>query len=798
MVDGPLKSDAVALTRAPVPLSNASTSSRSSRTFLAGTDAEAREVAAADAAGRLFHTWQFLEQFLVQLLVPLSVLYLVLAHSCSAAANVMSVPRPFSCVFSIIFATAQAISMLPLLVLVAWVLRGPLALDESDAATAVLRMDVTATAAVLIMHRLAIAIKYAFQATAVYGRRMNAWVTYQERLDDQLFASWFKLTSATIEREVGAAEKTLDEDYASAAFHMEAEALATLGGMLHEEARAELAKVTSAAAVTAASAATSTAAATTTSTTTAIPASALASILLFQVNEMTSGHVLTLQRTTSLAGLLSTFSNTLLRAGLGLPIVGSSPLEGCIIIGAWVSNFLLLPTIFTFLAVGIVDHARRERALEALSSLLLPTPRGNPTNGSSSSGSGGSGGSGSGGGGGGTAGLMTTAVHPPLLPLRSLQDVRAFLAARATLLAFGAGFHSRLVTVISGDLIVLAAVAAYCAFTALTAPTAQGKGAVLAPLVLYHALVFPAIALCALGLLMAARANAAAAASATVVAQVRLHQRVLQASQPTLPAASTTGGGGGGGVDGVGVSPEFLVLLEDVERLLRDHSEPVTILGIAATPALTNTLLGGIVSLETLLISGVMTRLNAAATAAAAAGAGAGAGGGAVVSPSATASPTPSPMAESSGVNSGSLGAIVGYFFAAVTLVAVIAAAIVAVARRRRRSNSSSTASSSSGAAGGATRVVGDGSKYAAVSHNPMKVASEYGGTGGALGDGSTARTLSPPQAPSPAAVMPSSKPPPRQPKLPEGWLEHRDDTDVWYENTATGEVTWLHPGGVR
>ena len=191
--------------------------------------------AAADAAGSLFHAPAFLEQFVVQMLVPFSVVYLVLAHSWEAA-NVLSVPRPFHAALAAIFATAQLLSMAPIAVLIAWTLRGA-ATSDTDASTAVLRTDVVALAAVMTMHRLAISIKYAFQPAAVYARRMSEWVSYQERLDDQLFASWFKLSSETIAREVVAAQRSLDADEAVAAHTLPPKAFARLRASVIEETR---------------------------------------------------------------------------------------------------------------------------------------------------------------------------------------------------------------------------------------------------------------------------------------------------------------------------------------------------------------------------------------------------------------------------------------------------------------------------------------------------------------------------------------------------------------------------------
>ena len=61
----------------------------------------------------------------------------------------------------------------------------------------------------------------------------------------------------------------------------------------------------------------------------------------------------------------------------------------------------------------------------------------------------------------------------------------------------------------------------------------------------------------------------------------------------------------------------LISLMDDVERLLRDTAvvPPVTVLGLAATPSLTNAVLGGLFSLETLLVSGVAKELFRAAAA---------------------------------------------------------------------------------------------------------------------------------------------------------------------------------------
>ena len=668
----------------------------------AAADPDAVATAAADAVGSLFHVGQFLEQMAVQMLVPLSVGYLLIAHSFAAAANVLSVPRPFHCGFAAIFAFAQLISMMPLAVLVGWSLRGPANLDQ-DAASAVLRADVVAIAAIFLMHRLAISIKYAFQPRAVYARRMAQWVTYQERLDDQLFASWFKLTRPTIEREVKAATAALTEDEATASFGLAPAALARLRASLHAEARADLAGCAAAQG----------------SPHCRLHASTLAAALLCHVNEVTSWHVLTLQRATTAAGLVSMFSTTFLRASQGLPILGGTALETSIIVSAWVSNFLLLPTAFTFLSVGIVDHSRRERALDTLSRLCRPSSLGS--------------------GGAGTVGMLAEAVQPPTLPLESVSDVRAFLATRSLLLGFGAGFHSRLVTVISADLIVALAVAAFCIYTALTVSLARGVTALLAPLVLHHALVVPALVLCGLGLLVAARTNVAAASGATVLAQARLLVRVKARADE-------------------GAQAVLIALMDDVERLLRDNAAPVTVLGVSATPALTNALLGGFFSLETVLVSGAATRLSAGALGAPQQQPGS---QGAAASPSPSPSPSPVPLELGPGGIDVPSAVAVGYFFAAVMLASIAAAL---VQRCCRSPAAAAQGAAPGGAAGGAASAA-----VALGAENPLLL------------------------LPPPPKL--AEEPPPPAP--PSEWVRRSDATDVWYENVRTRETTWDAPPGL-
>jgi len=725
----------------------------SSRSLIKAEEADA---AIADAAGTLFHLPQFVEQFVVQALVPLSIIYLVIAHSWAAAANVLSVPRPFSCVFAVIFLLAQLISMMPIVVFLSWILRGN-SDGVNDASTSVLRVDIVAVAAAFVMHRLAISIKYAYQPTSLYTRRMTAWVTYQERLDDQLFASWFKLSRATIEREVSAALETIEDEDASASYSLSPDTFSRLRAGVNKEARVDL---------------DSCATDNDNHNYRILPVGVLASVLLVHVNEETSGYVLALQRLTSLIGLVSTFSSTVLRAALSIPILGTSTYDSCVIIAAWISNFLLLPTIFTFIAVGVVDHARRKQALETLSRLLQPSPLRS--------------------GGRSTVGILASAVQPAVLPLETVSNVRAFLAVRSLLLAFGAGFHARLVTVISGDLIVLAIVTIYCVISALTASTASGLGVIAASLVLHHSLVVPAVALCALGLYMASEANTAAFQSTAVIAQTRLFMRVAS------------------GANNEKTPPPVFGLLDDVEKVLRENAEPITILGIAATPVLTNSLVGGFFSVETLLVSGAIARLSTGVSSSSTTTtttSSSPSSSSSSSSPLPVASASASPLANSTSStetaaasnSSSNIEINVGIFFGIVTALSIVIALAIMIIRRRSSSSSLSSAAEEEEekerkefktAVIVQDKVVVESIK---VSNNPMTLVVETVSlsTKATAADGvvnehkQNAKVESTENS---SAIKTTS--------ISADWVQHEDISsgEVWFENVESGETVWELP----
>jgi hypothetical protein len=229
-------------------------------------------------------------------------------------------------------------------------------------------------------------------------------------------------------------------------------------------------------------------------------------------------------------------------------------------------------------------------------------------------------------------------------------------------------------------LIVLAIVAAYCVFSALTA---SGIGTISAALVLHHSLVVPAVALCALGLHMAASANTAASQSTAVIAQTRLFMRVASHDSGNITPLTVFG------------------LLDDVEKVLRENAEPITIFGISATPVLTNSLVGGFASVETLLISGAIARLTSSSSSSSSPSSSSSSNPNPSVT--ATASPSLSPSTLTNATTnssamtnpvvktSSSIGEDVGIFFAVITILSVLVALIIALLKRQSRVNKSTT-----------------------------------------------------------------------------------------------------------
>lgn len=507
----------------------------------------------ADAAGARFHAAQFLEQLPVQLFLPLSILYLLPARGLGATANVLGLPLPFRGTSAPVVLLFTAATAAPLAVITAWTARGWVGTSTDETANAVLRIDVVAVVVTLCAHRLAVAFKYAFTPEHTYAQRMRDWVPSTERAASQLVSTWFNLTPDAVAREMAAAVHGLDEDEATAAFSLSPDAFAHLRASLCGEALASLdAGLAKGAEAGGAQ---------------VMAVGQLAAALLLHVTAQRAGHVRDLQRAALLIGLVSTFASTVLRAVYGLPVLGADAIESVVIIGHWISNVIMLPTTFGFLCVGVVDHMRRARALDHLARIFEPTSRRE---------------------GGGAVGLLATTVRPAVLALDSLADVRAFLATRHLLLAFGAGFHKRLVVVIGTNLVVFIGAAAYCLIALIIA---HASAAVIAPVVLLNVLVGPAIALCAAGLTCAAMANASAARGIAVIVHARLRARLAADASGAPPAVS-------------------FALLEDVERALRERAEPVNILGVAATPALGSALLGFFASVETVVVTICLQRLS--------------------------------------------------------------------------------------------------------------------------------------------------------------------------------------------
>jgi hypothetical protein len=319
-----------------------------------------------------------------------------------------------------------------------------------------------------------------------------------------------------------------------------------------------------------------------------ISARALASAVVCQAHHTFSSGPL--QRLSSalplLCLLLGPVAGVLLRVALGAAPFGTTAFERAIIALHWMSS-LAVSALLNFLLIGVVDHMRRGRSLQILSRLLQPhstqgvlailqppelaarrVQLGGGSQLLSSSG---------GGGGGGGA-------EPSVLRLGCPSSARAFLATRFLLLSFGARFHARIVFVISTYVLLALGTAAYLLIVMATGRANFPR--LLTHLVLMHVMIAPMMALVALGLHTGARVNVAAAHHLVLVASLKLHASLTAAAPDAADpgAAARTG-----------------ALLHDVHTLLQSQllESPLSILGIAASPALTQAFLTGWMSMET-------------------------------------------------------------------------------------------------------------------------------------------------------------------------------------------------------
>ena len=394
--------------------------------------------------------------------------------------------------------------------------------------------------------RVAVSFKYGFMAPAVYQSRLRAWVTAEERSEEQLISGWQFLSPATVKRAVAlAAGAQPAVDAVALRVGLSEDALARLREELDcEEATAVLAEGVGVGAAGEAGGAFT------------IPVAALTEAIILSAAKEAAVYARIAFRVHFLVSIFSTFATTVVRASFGSPLLGSSALQLLTIVSHWCANFFTLGVTLVFLTIGAVDHYRRARAFAMLGGLF------SLRRGSSSA--------------------------SPILELGSLDNARAFIAARGMLRVFGEGFHERLVLVTSFFLAAFLGVAAYVLVAMFNAPSGGSLSVLLCPFILLHVLVAPAFASILLGLTEAARANEEARKHTVVVVEARLRARMELMRD-------------GGGGERTGQVQRVLPLLEDLECLLRasEAEAAVKILGFEVSGAVAKSFAGAWLSLET-------------------------------------------------------------------------------------------------------------------------------------------------------------------------------------------------------
>jgi len=501
--------------------------------------------------GTRFSLHQFLQQLVIQLLYPISLVPAALFISPGYALNMLGLGSPIKPLSLIPATLFLAFNLCPFVVLPAF------ALSTQNAhgwVAATIRSDALHVLIATLCLRLTISMKYAFLPTAAYARRLRCHAPTSELAAEQLVTGWFRIDQATITREVGASVALRYPHAPQEAFEVSPQSLPRLLAVLRSPgARGQLWGVVPPL------------------STPRIPVEALVNAIMVEVVVREGRYATRLQRLLFAIALLGTFTTTIVRAAVGSPAFGATVAEGLVIVGHWVSNVMVMGVTFTFLAIGAIDHRRRARSHRLLGDLFKPGARG----------------------------------RPPALTFHTTHQARAFLTARNLLLVFGEAFHERLVLVISASLVVFAALSAYCLASLYTASSVS---IVVSSMILLHVLVLPAFVCTALGLHEAASVNELLRKHVALVVEARVHWRLARDggdSSASTSGTSPTDGACGAPLPPHHANPEedarLLGLLEDVERQMveQQFTRPVTILGITATDSLTNSFVGVWVSLET-------------------------------------------------------------------------------------------------------------------------------------------------------------------------------------------------------
>ena len=534
-----------------------------SRTFSSNsiTDTDADEEEIGDSTST-FRWSQFLAMLLPQCLLPFSI-PLVALFSPNAALNFAGIPHPPSYFYLfVVLPVFMCLNAAPLVTIVAW-LMSPSDTDTVIAGT--LRADAIHVAASYACMRLAVCVKYAFIPHKNFVQRLRTWVSTQDRSNEQLISGWMTINHATIVREVAIAVLR-HSSYASAQLSLKAKELPRLYAILDSpDARAIIIQslIREAAELGDDKESSNTSPTALTST---LPPDAIVHIPIpafaEAIETAAQSRVKFISKMAAaflfLLSFFTTFSTTIIRLVYQENVIGTTTIQHIIIIGHWISNVIILGLTYNFLIIGAVDHRRRASSLEILGRCF-------------------------------SSGVRNGRATEPVLSFNTLEQTRAFLAARGILLSFGGKFHERLIIVTSFQLIVFVILAAYCILTFLLT-TSNDVGPLISSYVVLMVLVTPAFICCGFGLWEAAKANDEAHRHVSVVVNARMSLR-FAAHEENGPCATS--------------SPlpyaQVLLLLFDVERSLKEQHEssPISILGIPATWGLAQTFFGIIVSLVT-------------------------------------------------------------------------------------------------------------------------------------------------------------------------------------------------------
>jgi hypothetical protein len=435
----------------------------------------------------------------------------------------------------------------PLITVVAW-LQTPTSTDLNFAATTL--ADVIHVVVLLLSFRIAITLKYSYMERGAYARRIKTWVSTEERAEEQLISGWQFIKPYMVKRHVKLSMAAQRWDVSGLTLSLKDGALSRIlsflkcadANMVLSEAAAILDKSGGYGPCV-------------------IPVGALAEAIILSAAKEASAYGMLLSRASMIISVLSTFATAILRAALGMPALGYSRADAVVVIGHWVGNLLVLGAVFAFLMIGAVDHFRRTRASYFLRHIFSKH-----------------------------SGLMG-----PMVELDSFQNVRAFMALRGVLAAFGAIFHERLIFVLSCNLVIFLLVAAYVVVAMFRAPSGA-LSVLLCPFLLLHVLVAPAFLCIALGLKEAALANIESRRHVGVVIEARLRLRLFENELMQ---------------DSQGIHD----LLKDCQSDIKnDEDQRIKILGFNASVQMLQSFLGAWASLETISVTVFMTKVFAMAS----------------------------------------------------------------------------------------------------------------------------------------------------------------------------------------